>query len=66
MHVSFGTPFNLSMLNQHECIEKSQKWLNSLPNPLFRGEVFWRQVYEGVIKLAEILEQRGSDQNSIL
>jgi hypothetical protein len=50
-------PHNLQKLNQQDDIKKSYKWLNYLPRSLEEEEIFWREVYEDVIKLGEILKK---------
>lgn len=53
----FIVPHNLQKLNQQEYTKKSQKWLNYLPRTPEEEEIFWREVYEDVIKLGAILEK---------
>ena len=56
--MSSKVDYSVKKLNQQKGAEKSHKWLNYLPRSHEEGELFWKQVYDDVIKLAEILDSK--------
>jgi site-specific DNA recombinase len=62
--ISSRVDYNIHGLNQQDDTKKSYKWLNYLARTLEEEELFWRQVYEDVIKLGAILVEIKSNQDA--